>query len=49
MVGPFGAALFASTSIAAGFLVLSAILLALGGLLFVALREPPMGEAALTK
>jgi DHA1 family multidrug resistance protein-like MFS transporter len=49
MVGPFGAALFASTSIAAGFLVLSAILLALGGLLFVALKEPPMGEAALTK
>jgi MFS family permease len=50
MVGPFGAALFARNSIAAGFLVLSAVLFALGFLLFVALKEPVMGaKAALTK
>ncbi|MGE0060355.1 MAG: MFS transporter [Dehalococcoidia bacterium] len=43
MVGPFGAAVFAGTSIPAGFLVLSGVMFAVGALLFVALREPKMG------
>jgi hypothetical protein len=43
MVGPFGAAVFASTSIAGGFLILSGVLFALGLLLFAALKEPKMG------
>jgi DHA1 family multidrug resistance protein-like MFS transporter len=46
MVGPFGAALFASRSIELGFIGLSVVLFCLGLLLFMALREPSMRSEA---
>jgi hypothetical protein len=39
-VGPAAAAIFAAVSLGLGFVVLAAILLALGLLLFRALKEP---------
>jgi DHA1 family multidrug resistance protein-like MFS transporter len=42
MAGPIGAAAFAAISLDLGFLVLGGLFLGLGGLLFVALREPAL-------
>jgi MFS family permease len=44
MVGPMGAAMFATVSLKAGFATISVLLLALAALVAFAVREPPVDK-----